>query len=57
MSSSNGKAIVCRDTLANGGWKMEDVSVRKPLEGELLIEMVASVSRTSHPDDNGKLSS
>jgi len=43
MSSSNGKAIVCRDTLANGGWKMEDVSVRKPGEGELLIEMVASV--------------
>ncbi|KAM0700629.1 hypothetical protein Q7P35_012350 [Cladosporium inversicolor] len=42
MSSSNGKAIVCRDTLANGGWKMEDVSVRKPGEGELLVEMVAS---------------
>jgi hypothetical protein len=43
MSSSNGRAIVCRDTLANGGWKMEDVSVRKPGEGELLIDMVASV--------------
>jgi len=43
MSTSNGKAIVCRDTLANGGWKLEDVSVRKPGEGELLVEMVASV--------------
>jgi hypothetical protein len=43
MSSSNGKAIVCRDTLTNGGWKLEDVSVRKPGEGELLVEMVASV--------------
>jgi hypothetical protein len=44
MSSTNARAIVCRDTLANGGWKMEDVSVRKPGEGELLIDMVASVS-------------
>jgi Zn-dependent alcohol dehydrogenase len=43
MSSTNARAIVCRDTLANGGWKMEDVSVRKPGEGELLIDMVASV--------------
>jgi hypothetical protein len=43
MSSSNGKAIVCRDTLANSGWKLEDVSVRQPGEGELLVEMVASV--------------
>jgi hypothetical protein len=42
--SYNAKAIVCHDTLANGGWKMEDVSVRKPGEGELLVEMVASVS-------------
>ncbi|KAL1590242.1 hypothetical protein WHR41_01345 [Cladosporium halotolerans] len=42
MSSSNGKAIICRDTLANGGWKLEDVSVRQPGEGELLVEMVAS---------------
>jgi len=40
--SYNAKAIVCHDTLANGGWKMEDVSVRKPGEGELLVEMVAS---------------
>lgn len=45
MSSSNGKAIICRDTLANGGWKLEDVSVRQPGEGELLVEMVASVSQ------------
>ncbi|KAK5167572.1 uncharacterized protein LTR77_007271 [Saxophila tyrrhenica] len=36
------KAIVCRDTHANGGWKMEDVITRKPGEGELLVEMVAS---------------
>jgi Zn-dependent alcohol dehydrogenase len=43
MSSTNARAIVCRDTLANGGWKMEDVSVRKPGKGELLIDMVASV--------------
>jgi Zn-dependent alcohol dehydrogenase len=43
MSSTNARAIVCRDTLANGGWRMEDVSVRKPGEGELLIDMVASV--------------
>jgi hypothetical protein len=42
--SYNAKAIVCHDTLANGGWKMEDVSVRKPGDGELLVEMVASVS-------------
>jgi hypothetical protein len=42
--SYNAKAIVCHDTLANGGWKMEHVSVRKPGEGELLVEMVASVS-------------
>jgi hypothetical protein len=48
--SYNAKAIVCHDTLANGGWKMEHVSVRKPGEGELLVEMVASVSsrRTSN---------
>ncbi|KAK3047971.1 hypothetical protein LTR09_010646 [Extremus antarcticus] len=36
------KAIVCRDTHANGGWKMEDITTRKPGEGELLVEMVAS---------------
>ncbi|KAK3680064.1 hypothetical protein LTR78_000441 [Recurvomyces mirabilis] len=39
---SSGRAIVCHDTHANGGWKMEEVGVRKPGEGELLIEMVAS---------------
>lgn len=44
MTSSNARAIVCHDTLDNGGWKLEDVSVRQPGEGELLIEMVASVS-------------
>ena len=37
-----GRAIVCHDTYENGGWKMENVSVRKPGEGELLVEMVAS---------------
>jgi hypothetical protein len=47
--SYNAKAIVCHDTLANGGWKMEDVSVRKPGDGELLIEMVASVSQETLP--------
>ncbi|KAK0772803.1 hypothetical protein LTS16_006028 [Friedmanniomyces endolithicus] len=36
------RAIVCHDTHANGGWKMEDVGVRKPGDGELLVEMVAS---------------
>lgn len=36
------KAIVCHDTHSNGGWKMEEVKVRKPREGELLVEMVAS---------------
>ncbi|KAK4546329.1 hypothetical protein LTR36_002006 [Oleoguttula mirabilis] len=39
---SNVKAIVCHDTHANGGWKMESVDVREPGEGELLVEMVAS---------------
>ncbi|KAK5117765.1 hypothetical protein LTR85_008740 [Meristemomyces frigidus] len=39
---SNVKAIVCHDTHANGGWKMENVDVREPGEGELLVEMVAS---------------
>lgn len=42
MASSAARAIVCHDTHANGGWKMEDVSVRKPGDGELLVEMVAS---------------
>lgn len=36
------RAIVSHDTQANGGWKMEKVTVRKPGEGELLVEMVAS---------------
>lgn len=40
--ASSAKAIVCHDTYANGGWKMEDVDVRKPGEGELLVEIVAS---------------
>ena len=41
-SLSPAKAIVCHDTHANGGWRMEDVGVRKPGDGELLVEMVAS---------------
>ena len=40
--ASNVRAIVCRDTHAKGGWKMENVTVRKPGEGELLVEMVGS---------------
>ena len=36
------RAIVCHDTQASGGWKLGDVHVRKPKEGELLVEMVAS---------------
>ena len=40
--ANTGRAIVCHDTHANGGWKMEDVHVRKPGEGELLVQMVAS---------------
>ncbi|CAK3798693.1 Aryl-alcohol dehydrogenase [Lecanosticta acicola] len=36
------RAIVCHDTLDNGGWKMEEVSVRPLEEGELLVEMVAT---------------
>lgn len=35
------RAVVCNDTHANGGWKMQDIHVRKPKEGELLVEMVA----------------
>jgi len=42
MSSSEGRAIVSHDTHDNGGWKMESVTVRKPGEGELMVEMVAS---------------
>lgn len=40
--ASSGRAIVCHDTLDNGGWKLEDVNVRKPGEGEILVEMVAT---------------
>lgn len=36
------RALVCHDTHANNGWKMQDVHVRKPKQGELLVEMVAS---------------
>ncbi|KAF7193581.1 Aryl-alcohol dehydrogenase [Pseudocercospora fuligena] len=36
------KAIVSHDTLQNGGWKMEEVSLRELEEGELLVEMVAT---------------
>ena len=39
---ASGRAIVSHDTLENGGWKMEDIFVRKPEKGELLVEMVAS---------------
>lgn len=37
-----GKAIVARDTLANNGWKMEEVTTREIQEDELLVELVAS---------------
>ncbi|KAL1297704.1 hypothetical protein AAFC00_006252 [Neodothiora populina] len=37
-----GKAIVARDTLPNGGWKMETVTTRPIKSNELLVEMVAS---------------
>ena len=36
------RAIVARNPLPNGGWKLENVTVREPAEGELLVEMVAS---------------
>lgn len=36
------KAIVSHDTFENGGWKMEEVGLRQPGEGELLVEMVAT---------------
>jgi len=41
-TACNSRAIVSWDRLSNGGWKMEDVEVRKPGSGELLVEMVAS---------------
>ena len=37
-----GKAIVARDTLANKGWRIEEVTTREIQEDELLIELVAS---------------
>lgn len=37
-----GKAIVARDTLANKGWRMEEVTTREIQEDELLVELVAS---------------
>lgn len=40
------RAIVSWDTLENKGWKMEDVEVRKPGEGELLVEIVGSTRDT-----------
>lgn len=40
--ATTARAVVCHDTHANNGWKMQDVHVRKPKEGELLVEMVAS---------------
>jgi hypothetical protein len=39
---AEGRAIVSRDTYENGGWKMEEIHVRKPEKGELLVDMVAS---------------
>ena len=40
--ASSARAVVCHDTHANNGWKIQDVHVRQPREGELLVEMVAS---------------
>lgn len=37
-----GKAVVARDTLANKGWKMEEVTTKEIREDELLVELVAS---------------
>jgi D-arabinose 1-dehydrogenase-like Zn-dependent alcohol dehydrogenase len=37
-----GKAIVARDTLANKGWKLEEVTTREIQDDELLVELVAS---------------
>ncbi|KAI4728755.1 NAD(P)-binding protein [Aureobasidium sp. EXF-10728] len=37
-----GKAIVARDTLANKGWKMEQVTTNEINDDELLVELVAS---------------
>lgn len=37
-----GRAIVAHDTLANKGWRMEQVTTRPIKDDELLVEMVAS---------------
>ena len=42
MAPSATKAIVCHDTHQNGGWKMEEVNLKAPGEGELLVEMIAT---------------
>lgn len=42
LENNMARAIVSWDTLDNAGWKMEDVEVRKPGDGELLVEMVGS---------------
>lgn len=39
---AEGRAVVCHDTHDNGGCKMEEIFVRRPQEGELLVDMVAS---------------
>lgn len=39
---ASSRAIVSHDTFENGGWKMEEVGMRQPGEGELLVEMVAT---------------
>lgn len=36
------EAIVCRNTYGNGGWRLEQVDVREPGPGELLVQMVAT---------------
>jgi len=41
-SQQQGKAIVCHDTHDNDGWKMEQVGIREPGEGEMLVEIAAS---------------
>ena len=40
--AGEGRAIVSHEELPKDGWKMEEVTVRKPGKGELLVEMVAS---------------
>lgn len=36
------RAIVSHDTFEADGWKMQEVGLRQPGEGELLVEMVAT---------------